>query len=372
MRDEAGRRSVAARPAIVRMVTAGWVRLERWWRAGRRTGVVLAAAASMVLAAPVPAGAVTTAASSPAGSDRAPAEVALLGVCCAVLVGVVAALVRRGRVRHWRPGRKLRDAIQTDHPPESAADTPDAPVDGAREASRPQLLLRPTLVVLAAAVVLLGGTVSAAVILTRGSHRSTDRGNAAAAASPVPGLTAATSAPAASSPPPGKHPAKSARGAVSPGPGQSPGQAGAAATAGSGSPASSGSAGSSGSSGSPGPSSPAPTLALSTRNVALALQADSPSGIVVWNYAGSFDVSAVSGPVTFTISEPAGEKNYFEVWDANVTYKDLSTGQTLTDTAQPGDPVTVSVWLPATSGFAPPYDITVNPGGATVTFTLSS
>jgi hypothetical protein len=88
-------------------------------------------------------------------------------------------------------------------------------------------------------------------------------------------------------------------------------------------------------------------------------------------YGGTFPISAVNGPVTFTISEPAGEPNFIEVSYANGTDTQLNGGQTLTDTVEPGDPVTITVVFSTRPDLEPPYEITVNPGGATITFTLS-
>jgi hypothetical protein len=87
--------------------------------------------------------ALVAAAAPPAGSDRAPAEIALLGVGGAVLIAVVAVGIRRVRVRGWRPGGGL--------------------VDDSRV--RPRLHRRAGLLVPAVAVVVLAATLGAAVVL---------------------------------------------------------------------------------------------------------------------------------------------------------------------------------------------------------------
>lgn len=48
-----------------------------------------------------------TAGPAPAGPDRAPGEIALLGVCLAVLTALMATVARRGSSRRWRAGADL-------------------------------------------------------------------------------------------------------------------------------------------------------------------------------------------------------------------------------------------------------------------------
>jgi hypothetical protein len=320
------------------------------------------------------------AAVSPAAPDRAPGEVALLGVCGAALVAVAALLIRRGRVRRWRPGRALLDAVRGnrrtsvektavgDGPDDSdvcatrpdpawlddvragsAEDAdPDAVVDADGSADGSRWRPQAGVLVPAAVVVLLAGGIGMAVVMGGSGHGRASGGSAAAGVDPGPGqLQSANASP--SSPRPGKHPANGAHAAASPGPGKSPGHGGAAAATGS---------GSSGSSASPHtPTSPAtsppansppsaPTLVLPAQSIEL-----QPTTSLDPAYVGSFTITAEGGAVSYTIAVPTAAGGT----DVTITPSSgtLSEGQQAT--------ITVSMDLPASY-------VTVDPGG-TVQFT---
>lgn len=333
----------------------------------------------MVVASRVVAMAVAV---SHAGPDRAPGEVALLGVCGAALVAIAAVVIRRGRVRRWRPGRALGNAARASRgpSPEKAAvrdgpddsgvgDTrpdpawlddvragsaehaePDAIVDGGESAGGSRWRPQAGVLVPAAVVVLLAGGIGMAVVMGGSGHGPASGGSAAAGVDPVPGqLQSASASP--TSPRPGKHPANGAHAAASPGPGKSPGHGGAAAAAGSGS-ASSGSSGSSHTPASPATSPPAnsppsaPALVLPSQSIEL-----QPTTSLDPAYVGSFTITAEGGAVSYTITVPSAAGGT----DVTITPSSgtLSDGQQAT--------ITVSMDLPASY-------VTVSPGG-TVQFT---
>jgi hypothetical protein len=231
-------------------------------------------------------------------------------------------------------------------------------VDSRGSTGRLQRRTGPALLVPAAVVILLAGVGGTAAVLAGSRHNSASRQGAASVAGAGQPLPTA-------SPGTGKKPAKAAGGAAAPQPGRSGRPTAAAGSGSSASPRSSGSSGS-GSSGSP----PEPALVVPTQSVPLSLTG-AVGGRPAGEYGGTFPISAVNGPVTFTISEPAGEANSVEVSYASGTETDLTAGQTLTDTVEPGDPVTITVVFFTRPDLEPPYEITVNPGGATITFTLS-
>jgi hypothetical protein len=101
----------AAWRAVNGLLATGRMRLLACsWRAGRQAAALLVAVTATALGAPVPADA--AAASSHAAPDRAPGEIALLGVFFAVLIAVAAVVIRRGPVRGSRPRRGLLDAVR--------------------------------------------------------------------------------------------------------------------------------------------------------------------------------------------------------------------------------------------------------------------
>jgi hypothetical protein len=225
----------------------------------------------------------------------------------------------------------------------------------------------------AVAVLLVAGLVAAVLVV--GHRPARHSGTAVAAGNPAGGQPVYPLVPGSpGTPSPGKSGGNGER---------SPGHSGASSpsSAGTDSPGKSsggsGSAGSAGPSGSSGSSSaPAPELVPPPQNVTLVfLREGSP---LVSRYEGTFPISAVNGPVTFTISEPAGETNDFNAFYTNASDTSgssdvtLYTGQVLTGTVQPGAPLTVYIYVLSGSGPEPPYDITVNPGGETINFTLST
>jgi uncharacterized membrane protein YgcG len=252
--------------------------VQCWWRARRQAGVLLVAVPLMLLAAPVPAGAAAAAAaSSHSAPDRAPGEVALLGVCCAVLIAVAAAVVRRGRARRWLPGRALVDVVRasrrTGAEEAAVGDGPDdarvcdtrpdlAQLDdlraGCAEDAEPAVVVdgdsasgfrwhpQTGVLVPAAAVILLACGMSMAVVIVGSRHSPASHGSAAAGLDPGPGQLQTASASATTSPQPGKHPANGTHAAASSGPRKYPSNGTAAAASGSGS----GSSGTSGATGS--------------------------------------------------------------------------------------------------------------------------
>ena len=395
----------ASRRAVV--VLTGWVRW-RW----RQAGVLLVIAPLILLAAAVPAEAATAApASSHSPPDRAPGEVALLVVCGAVLIAVAAALIRRGRVRRWRPGRALlyavRNAVRTSRrtSPEEAAvgdgpddgqvcDSPagpaqlDAAPDGSSEDPGPDawsedlgpdavedgddavgsVRWRPQAGVLvpAAAVILLACGMGMAVVMGGSGHNTASRSSAAAGVDPGSGQLQTASASATTSPRPGKQPTKGAHAAASPGPGTPPGQRGAGATSGSGSaqPGGSGGSGAAGGGtsapGGPGTSAPAGppppgTLeGLPSSFVPCTAASDSAS-----IYTCSFSFTAEGGPVSYTVSAPDDPLSDFGIAITNASGT-LAAGQQAT--------VTVTVTVEGQDlGNAPTEpNVTVNPGGIPV------
>jgi hypothetical protein len=121
MSDQAGRPGRAAGAVVARwLVRSVW--LLRWWRAG----VPLVAVAVTVLAGSVPAAA--AAASSDAVADRVPGEVALLGVCGAVVVALAALMIRRARARRWRLVRGHLDAARAARAVAAESDAPELDV----------------------------------------------------------------------------------------------------------------------------------------------------------------------------------------------------------------------------------------------------
>jgi hypothetical protein len=299
-----------------------------------------------------------------AGSDRAPAEVALVAVGCAVLICVAVVVVRRARVRVRRPD----PAPDT---PAAAADPADAVVAGPESAGTARWRLRgPVLVPAIVAVVLVSALATAVYVLGSG-HETHHRGSAAAAASPVPGefpVNGGSSAKA--SPGAGQHRATgkpgagSALGAASPGPGRSAGQGGAA-----GSGSGSGLSGSSNSSApsdpstsapnSPPPASPTPTtptLVLPASPVELP-----KSPVAEDYYDGYLTLTAVGGAINYTASVPSGQTDY------NI-YLGSNSNLSVSGVIEPGSPFQLLVEVdPLVAGGPAPY-ITVN--GETVTFSF--
>jgi hypothetical protein len=311
-----------------------------------------------------------------AGSDRAPGEIALLVVCCALLMTATAVVLRSARVRGWRPGRTLLglgrfgraapDSAVASHDGPDAE--PDALVSGgptdaepheADEAGGPRQWPRARVLASVVAVLLLAVAVGTAVVLAGRAHNPASRpGVVAGPIGPVPAHMPLGGASDPDSKAPGRHPGDG---------GAAAGRPGSAASAKSGRSSGSGSSGS-GSSGS-GPSKPGPTPTSSrlpsTPPPAPAIVL--PSGSVQLDesgddvYMGSFVLEAVNGAVRYTVSAPSGESgDYF------IEVVDNSSG-----TVTPSEPVTVvvSVTVFSSSG-SPPY-VLVTPGG-TVQFSLSS
>jgi hypothetical protein len=345
----------------------GRLLLPRRWRVGRKAGVLLGVVAPIVLAAPVPAGAAAPAAVSHAAPDRAPAEVALLGVCFAVLIAVVAVVIRRSLVRRRFPRRVPLDAVravpatpaQPDAADVAAAETAAEVTAAGRGAAEPQAAPagengpgspRLRAAVLASVGVLLAGGIAAVVVLGSGQSRA-GRGNSA---SPLPGQPAATNVPTAASSGPGKH--------RNPRAGQSPGHRSGAAASDSGS--------DSGSSSTPAPTgpttsaptSPPHTTPPSSSAGTLSIQ---PSGLIPLTgeglsttYTGSFTITAVGGPVSgYTVTELSSETGDITFTIANASHGPMQAGQT----------ETVTVGVPAVVSFTP-Y-VVVDPGGTMVGFT---
>jgi hypothetical protein len=317
------------------------------------------------------------AAVSHAAPDRAPGEVALLGVCGATLVAIAALVIRRGRVRRWRPGRPLLDVVRvsrrTSAEKAAVGDGPDdgrvggvppdrAQLDAARagwaEDAEPAAALdgddsagggrwRPQAgaLVAAAAVILLACGLGLAVVMGGSGHRLASPGSAAAGVDPGPGQQQTASASATTSPRPGKHPANGAHAAASPGPGKSPSHGGTAAASGPGSGSSSHPPTRPATS-PPASPPPAPTLVLPAQPIEL-----QPTTSLDPAYVCSFTITAEGGTLSYTIAVPAAAGGT----DVTITPSSgtLSGGQQAT--------ITVSMDLPASY-------VTVNPGG-TVQFT---
>jgi uncharacterized membrane protein YgcG len=312
--------------------------------------VLLTAVAAMLLAAPVSAGAATAVAPSQAESDQAPAEIALLGVCFAVLLALVAMVIRRGRARRWRPSQAVLKVVRAGRRT-VAEPMPDDMRDGQNGMDGVRWRPAAGALITAAIVLVLVGSLTTAVYLLGGGPHTASRGSVAAAPTPVPGQTAAPVAPAAGSPTPAKHPA---RGAASPRPGLPSSQRGGATSSGSASGSSTGQSSSGPNSpghSSSGPSSPPPAPALGL-----------PSGVIqtepnnFGEYAGEFTLTATGGPVSYTISEPTSNEDYY-----------VATIEPNSGTVTPGQPVTVLVYISVTSALefitGPALVITVNPGG---------
>jgi hypothetical protein len=321
------------------------------------------------------------AALSRAASDRAPVEIALLVVCVAVLIAVAALVIRWGRARYRRLGRLLAAAAGqgagTQDVTQSEDDTvvqqqagrltdtknggkspdgttgPDSTGSGSR--GRPR-----TVVLVPAAAVIVVAAVAAAVVLVGSGHGTASRGNVIAAGGSVPGQPAGPAVPAATSPAPGKHPAKGAH--ASPGPGQSPKANGAAASG-----PGSGSAGSPGSgSANPAPSVPASAPADPAPSTSPAgTLSIAPTGLIPMGhvinevYLGSFTVTAVDGPVSYSIAELPSD-----VPDITLTASPSS------GTLQAGQQATIELVSNGTVTFTP-Y-VTVDPGGIMVGVTFPS
>jgi len=319
------------------------------------------------------------AAVSQAGPDRAPAEVALLGVGAAALIAVTAVVIRRGRVRRWRPGRALLNAVRAGR--RTSADKAavgDRPDDGRFRDTRPDLAQpddvragaepdgddaagarrwRPQAGVLvpAAAVILLASGMGMAVVMGGSGHGPASRGSAAAGVDPGPGQPLVTVTPSGGDPAPGKHPAKAAR-AATPASGHPSGRGAAAA---------SGAGFGSSSSHPAGPGAPAPSTGPGTGSggttpppaqPALVLPAGpielQPTTSLNPEYVCSFTITAEGGTVSYTIAAPAAAGG------TNITITPssgtLTSGQQAT--------ITVSMDLPASY-------VTVSPGAGTVQFT---
>jgi len=277
------------------------------------------------------AGVAPVAAVSHAVPDRAPAEVALLGVCGAVLIAVAAAVIRSGRVRGWRPSRAVPDTAQVR--PVTPAE-PEVLRDSGRDTDSSTRRVGAGLLASAvAAIVAAGGVATAVVVL--GGHATVGRGSAPIAAiSPLPGQ--APVMPASGSTAPRQHLAKGAHSAASSGPGTS-GHGGTAAS-GSGSAHTPG--GQTTSPSSPTTSPPPPgTLSLPSTARCLGLT----------TYICSFTVTAVGGAAGYSVSAPGGGVS---ITNASGT---LGSGQNAI--------VRVSMPVDSAVGY-----VTVNPGGATVSF----
>jgi hypothetical protein len=288
------------------------------------------------------------AAVSHAAPDRAPGEIALLGVGGAALVAVAAVAIRRGRVRRWRPGRALLNAVRASR---RTSAEPDAAVDGHDAAGGLRWRPQARVLVPAAAVILLASGIGMAVVMAGSGHGPASRGSAATAASPQAGQPPVTIAPAGTSPAPGRHPAKAAR-AASPSPGHPSGRGAAAAGgAGSGSspsrPAGPGAPGPNTRPGSTTSPPPQPTLGLPGQAIEL-----QPTTSLNPEYVGSFTITAEGGTVSYTIAAPAAAGG------TNITI----TPSSGTLTAGQQATITVSMDLPASY-------VTVSPGAGTVQFT---
>jgi hypothetical protein len=275
------------------------------------------------------------AAVSHATPDQAPAEVALLGVCGAVLIAVVAAVIRRGRARGWRHDRALQDVARSDR---WAGTEPGVTMDGGNDGDTPRPRLAPGMLAAAAAVIIVAGGVGAAVVVLGSQHGAAGQRSAAADVNPVPGQAQAPVAPAGG-PAPGKRPAKGADAAASPG-GKGPGHGGSAGT-------SAGRGGSgSGSPGSQSTSTPASTAPPGTLSVPSTAHC-----IGVTTYSCSFTIAAVGGAVSYAVSAPGGGVS---ITNASGT---LTAGQNAL--------IRVNMTAASVVGY-----VTVSPGDATVTFTF--
>jgi hypothetical protein len=298
------------------------------------------------------------AAGSGPGSDRAPGEIALLGVGCAAFIALAAVMIRRARARGWRPGRVRLDAVRTDRAQEAE---PDAVEDGDDAAGSVRWRLQTGVLVPAAAVILLASGMGMAVVMAGSRHGPAGRSTAAAGAAPGPAQPQTASASAGASPRPGKNPGNGAHAAASPGADPSPSHDGAAAS-GAGSSAAAGSAGTA-----PGPSAPsgpgpaAPVAAppspgtlagLPSSFVPCTASSDSTS-----TYTCSFTFTAEGGPVSYTVSAPDDPLSDFGITIMNASGT-LAAGQPAT--------VTVSVTVEGLGNAPTEPNVTVNPGGTTV------
>jgi hypothetical protein len=276
-----------------------------------------------------------------------PAEVALLGVCCAVLIAVAAVVIRRGRARRPLPRRITSDIVHDVGDAHTEADTVAQGPDGA--AGAPPAGPRATVLVAAATAiaVIVGAAVAVLVVHDQGAA---SRHSNTAAVGPGPGLDPATGggAPAATKSASGKHPAKAAHAAGSPGPGKHPAKAGTAAAAG-------GSGSGGGAPASPASAQTTPPPGAGTFTVPSSVRLTAVQAGVT--YSASFTVTAGNVPVTYTAAEPSGEDGDYTISIPNASGTLTAAGQTET--------VTVSVTV--LDDIEDPY-VTMN-NGATVTFT---
>jgi hypothetical protein len=432
-------------------VLTDWMQAGRWRRPRRGPGLRLVAAAAVGLAVLLPAGAATAAASpavpshgpavaaapgsasavnvaagqaapmaavsSAAASDRAPAEIALLGVCCALLVGVAALVVRRMRVRGWRPRRAPQQVRPSDGEaetvplPSAAIREPEAelqpgtPVRGAeadpqqgtaargtatdprqetdgrgaadpqqepdgrgaadpqqepavpgadRGLGGPRSVPRARALLSAVAAIALAGGTAAAVLLVHDSGPAS-RHSLAAAVSGGPGYAQfpGQGGTSAGSPAPGKRSGHDPAGAA----GQRRGQSSGGADGRSGS--HSGSSGSSSDSSASAPATPtqgtnAPPAAGTLSVAPTEAPMSGAAGSVT--FTGHFTITAAGGAVSYTVSEPAAEQSS---WTTSI--------ENASGTLQAGEQVTVTVTITDIDGTSDPY-VTVDPGGMTVTF----
>jgi hypothetical protein len=295
------------------------------------------------------------AASSHSAPDRAPGEIALLGVCCAALIAAAAVVIRRSRVLRRGPGRPAQHFAPRvgeaevesagvvsgpDHAePDLVAESPDADTAAAGAhrlqggGSPPRVAARAW----AAAAIVLAVGIATAVLMVHGKGAS-DNGaagsrNVVAAINPAAAQEPTTGTPAASNPasstaasPPSSRSARSS-GAPSHAP-TSP-----ATTA---------------------PSTPAPaqpaagTLSGPTSVEMTAIE----EGVT---YTAAITVTAENGEVKFSVSEPASE-------DPDYSMSFTSGSGTL----QSGDEQTVRVTVTVLDEVSDPY-VTMSPGGAAVT-----
>jgi hypothetical protein len=378
--------------------------------------------------------AVAAAASSDARPDRAPAEVALLGVCCAVLVAAAWVVVRRALAGGRRPGRGLLNAalaaraaaaepedvataagaaepedvataagaaepedvataagaaepedVKSTGEPDEVKSTagpdevkstagPDDDVDGTDGAGSRVWRPRVRLLVPAAAAILLAGAVGTAVVLLGNDHGATSKGRVVAApAGQAPGLAAGAGGPGVTSPASGKHPGHGSSHGAAPAASPGPGQSPGRGGAAAGGGSGSGSSGSSTPSTPPPNSAPPATLVLPSGPVTLVGAPVTPvSRLPSWS--GDFTISAVNGPVSYTFAEPGAVATYYSVG----IYNQSTAVTAMNGTVQPGQPLTLEVELAAIlpEATAPPAYVTVTYTGqanpVTIEFTLTS
>lgn len=296
------------------------------------------------------------AASAHSAADRAPAEVALLGVCCAVLIGAAAVVIRRSRALRRRPSSAPHDVVPRTGEagaepittvcgpdgtgPYPVPQYPDA-VPGMRTARAHRVHgadnpARVTARAWAAAAIVLAIGTATAVLMVHGNG-APDNGpvgsrNVVAAISPAAVQDPATTAPAATSP--AGSPAASPSGSrSSAAPGHKPSSP--ATTA---------------------PSTPAPaqppagTLSGPASVEMVALE----QGVT---YTAEFTITAEAGQVTYSASEPASEDS-----DYSISITSAGTG-----TLQAGQEQTVTATVTVLDRVSDPY-VSLSPGGAAVTF----